>query len=332
VFYAWLLCVKLGLAAGYFSEVARMMYVAGVLSSLAAFVTLRKAGDYIDFPVKESWQALLQRLGEGVGELKLEKPLTLDVLVFQVALSVIAGMIAIGLLHPTFRDARARLIINSPRYWENATQNDLKGWSAKQIKRGVSKANLLLPLCAIVLWVNPLTKDVVLNGSRITAEVFDGFRLFVVLGLCALRISTFRTHAQAFLQPPPIGGATPDKAGARDIQQQLASTVIALPAYSIMYLAPVVGCGLVTFLLKQKTNICWGLCTVVFGEATAGSAEEMEIARSLTLAQTTATALAFALWWTHILTFVFSVFWDLYYSFEQKQQQARARKIQTKQN
>ncbi|KAM6168819.1 transmembrane protein 161A isoform 3-T3 [Erethizon dorsatum] len=196
--------------------------------------------------------------------------------------------------------------------------------------------SFLSPLFVLWLWTKPIARDFLSQAPAgasplglLSDSAFDSLRLWVLVGLCLLRLAVTRPHLQAYLC---LAKARVEQLGkeaghveAREIQQRVARVYCYVTVVSLQYLTPLILTLNCTLLLKSLGCYSWGLgpappLSVAPSSASAGPVDPGEDEAQRTAADIAAAlrglatplllrgVLAFLIWWTAACQLVSSLF------------------------
>ena len=177
------------------------------------------------------------------------------------AILVIFGTVTAALLtFPGIRMAKLHL-------------DTLKYTQGRRFLQLLLQINYLLPLFIVLMWVKPVGRDLFCGKgfasvrALLYEDQFDGFRLILILVMCALRLMLMPLFMQSHLNLAHEKVEKMKKESGRisnaDLQRMVARVFFYLCVVAIQYIAPVLIILFLTFLLKTLSSLSW---VGLFGE------------------------------------------------------------------
>ncbi|XP_069784677.1 transmembrane protein 161A isoform X3 [Narcine bancroftii] len=184
-------------------------------------------------------------------------PYSVARLVFKLSLVGLSSFIGACLTFPGLRMAQTHL-------------DALKMTADKPLTQVLLYASFLSPVVVLLLWVKPISRDFVINAPFGTEKVqlmsdsaYNTVRLWVILGLCALRLLVTRYHLQAYLNLAEKWVEQMKKDAGYismvEIQRKISRVFCYLCVITVQYLGPVILLLHCTLLLKVLGDYSWGL-------------------------------------------------------------------------
>lgn len=136
--------------------------------------------------ISKSVSVLLEAfLKEGMGDIEL-----LPMWCFKIFLALLCSVLSMVLTFPGFRFAD--------------THFNIVYHTKPSLFKTLIHANYIAPMCCLSLWIRPLTQDMIAEKSSVSLLgvldiSYDVFRVWTLLGVCALRVALFRTYLQSYL-------------------------------------------------------------------------------------------------------------------------------------
>lgn len=135
--------------------------------------------------VSMSVSVLLEAFLKGGGEFQI-----VPMWGFKILLALISSVLSMVLIFPGFRFADTHF---STIYH-----------SKSPFFKTLLHANYIAPMFCLSLWIRPLAQDMVAEKSYVNflgmfEVAYDTFRVWVLLGVCALRVALFRSYLQSYL-------------------------------------------------------------------------------------------------------------------------------------
>ena len=163
-----------------------------------ALVVLLVDESILNFGLEKSHRDLcdsLSNLLEGfLGEQSDKGVPVVPMWVFKIFLAFFSGLLSMILVFPGFRFADTHFVTIS-----NNTRTPLF--------KTCLHANYIAPMLCLSLWIQPLTQNMVVENNNIhlfglMTVGYGTFRVIVLLSVCLLRLSLFRTYFRVTLIPP----------------------------------------------------------------------------------------------------------------------------------
>lgn len=119
-------------------------------------------------------------------------------------------------------------------------------------------ANYIAPMLSLSLWIRPLTQDVIAERSNVDVfgllEVsYDAFRVWVLLGVCALRMLLFRSYLQSYLDTAKLRVENLRQEQGRitvlQLRKKVSNIFMFYAALGVQYIAPYIILFCVTLLI-----------------------------------------------------------------------------------
>ncbi|XP_053558890.1 transmembrane protein 161A [Bombina bombina] len=131
-------------------------------------------------------------------------------------------------------------------------------------------ASFLPPVIVVVLWIRPITRDLLLNAPMgkesvqlMSNSAYNSFRLWIIVILCLLRFAMTRFHLQAYLCLAERWVDQMKREAGRisvlEIQRKISRIFCYLTVVALQYLAPVILTFHCVLLLKSLGDYSWGL-------------------------------------------------------------------------
>ncbi|XP_055514642.1 transmembrane protein 161A isoform X2 [Leucoraja erinacea] len=226
---------------------------------LIAMLVLVVREEYLEFGLEPGFANLYENLRVFFRQLGLDNiwPYSVARLIFKLSLVGLSSFIGACLTFPGLRLAQTHL-------------DALKMTEDKPLTQFLLYANFLSPVIILLLWVKPISRDFVISapyGSEkvelMSDSTYNTARLWVVLGLCALRLLMTRYHLQAYLNLAEKWVEQMGKEAGSitmiEIQRKVSRVFCYLCVVTVQYLGPVILIFHSTLLLKVLGEYSWGL-------------------------------------------------------------------------
>lgn len=269
----WYFLLKTVIQFGWKTWRVKISFFFGIIMSILAFMLLRSP-DVIDINLKH-----FEDFGDGINthmrNMKITTQVHFNFIYYQIFLALGAGLLAGMYIWPSLHFAKAY-----QHSIDDTTHNGGEIFFTKMMWH----LNFFLPFCIALLWIHPLTKDILMQENTlitITSELFESFRFYVVIFAIIIRFALFREHIQAFLSSGHhvIKRKTTNilitKENWKSLRMSLQQICVMTPHISLEYLAPTFLSLFLLLGLKRKAMICLGVCSGLVGERTAVSTATM---------------------------------------------------------
>ncbi|XP_041862847.1 transmembrane protein 161A [Melanotaenia boesemani] len=230
----------------------------GFLSLLVAMLVLVVREDYLEFGLEPGFSSLFDNLeifAKQQGYADWSIPVTK--LTVKLGLAAVCAYIGSLLAFPGLRLAQTHL---------DAVQMN----SHRPLIQFLLHMSFLSPVIVLVLWVKPIARDFLANApmgktsiTLVPSAAFDSMRLWIIVGLCALRLGLTRFHLQAYLNLAQKWVEQMKKEAGRiaaiDIQRKVTRVFCYLSVVTLQYLIPVLLILFSTLSLKALGGFSWGV-------------------------------------------------------------------------
>ncbi|XP_051894104.1 transmembrane protein 161A [Pristis pectinata] len=226
---------------------------------LVAMLVLVVREDYLEFGLEPGFASLYENLQVFFRQLGLDNiwPYSVARLIFKLTLVGLASFIGACLTFPGLRMAQTHL-------------DALRMTADKPLTQILLYVNFLLPVAVLLLWVKPISRDFVINApfgkekvQLMSDSMYDTMRLWMILGLCALRLLMTRYHLQAYLNLAERWVEQMRKEAGYismiEIQRKISRVFCYLCVVTVQYLGPTILLLHSTLLLKVMGDYSWGL-------------------------------------------------------------------------
>lgn len=228
----------------------------GFLSLLVAMLVLVVREDYLEFGLESGFSNLFDNLevfARQHGYAEWSIPVTK--LTVKFSLAAVCAYIGALLAFPGLRLAQTHL---------DAVQIN----SDRPLIQILLHMSFMSPVIVLVLWVKPIARDFLANAPMgktsvtiIPSSAFDSIRLWIVVGLCVLRLGMTRYHLQAYLNLAQKWVEQMKKEAGRiaavDIQRKVTRVFCYLSVVTLQYLVPILLILFSTLSLKALGNFSW---------------------------------------------------------------------------
>uniref|UniRef100_UPI00398F1E9D transmembrane protein 161A isoform X2 n=1 Tax=Pristiophorus japonicus TaxID=55135 RepID=UPI00398F1E9D len=183
-------------------------------------------------------------------------PYSISRLIFKLLLVGCASFIGACLTFPGLRLAQTHL-------------DALKMTADNPLMQILLHANFLSPIIVLLLWLKPITRDFVMNTplgkekmQLMSDPMFDTVRLWIIVGICVLRLAMTRYHLQAYLNLAEKWVELMKKEAGNitiiEIQRKISRVFCYLCVVTVQYLGPIILILHATLLLKVLGDYSWG--------------------------------------------------------------------------
>ncbi|KAM4710488.1 transmembrane protein 161B [Discoglossus pictus] len=228
----------------------------GFFFFVKAMAILIVTENYLEFGLETGFTNFSNSAVQFLEKQGLESQSPVSKLTFKFLLAVLCSLIGAFLTFPGLRLAQMHL--------------DALNQTTDKMTQFWLHINFLAPLLIVLLWVKPITKDYVLNPPLakesvplMTEDTFDTMRLWIIILLCALRLTMLRHHLQAYLNLAQKCVDQMKKEAGRistmDLQKMVARVFYYLCVIALQYMAPLVMLLHTTLLLKTLGNYSWAI-------------------------------------------------------------------------
>lgn len=228
----------------------------GFLSLLVAMLVLVVREDYLEFGLESGFSNLFDNLevfARQHGYAEWSIPVTK--LTVKLGLAAVCAYIGALLAFPGLRLAQTHI---------DAVQMN----SDRPLIQILLHMSFMSPVIVLVLWVKPIARDFLANAPMgktsvtiIPSSAFDSVRLWIVVGLCVLRLGLTRYHLQAYLNLAQKWVEQMKKEAGRiaavDIQRKVTRVFCYLSVVTLQYLVPILLILFSTLSLKALGNFSW---------------------------------------------------------------------------
>ncbi|CAB1447598.1 unnamed protein product [Pleuronectes platessa] len=229
----------------------------GFLSLLVAMLVLVVREDYLEFGLESGFSNLFDNLevfAKQQGYADWSIPVTK--LTVKLGLAAVCAYIGALLAFPGLRMAQTHL---------DAVQLN----SGRPFIQILLQISFLSPVIVLVLWIKPIARDFLANAPMgktsitiVPSELFDSVRLWIIVGLCVLRLALTRYHLQAYLNLAQKWVEQMKKEAGRiaaiDIQKKVTRVFCYLTVITLQYLVPIFLILFSTLSLKALGDFSWG--------------------------------------------------------------------------
>ncbi|KAG7514275.1 hypothetical protein JOB18_029567 [Solea senegalensis] len=230
----------------------------GFLSLLVAMLVLVVREDYLEFGLESGFSSLFDNFevfARQQGYAEWSVPVTK--LTLKLGLAAVCAYIGALLAFPGLRVAQSHL---------DAVQMN----SHRPIIQILLHISFLSPVIILLLWVKPIARDFLANApmgktsiTLVPSAVFDSVRLWIIVGLCVLRLALTRYHLQAYLNLSQKWVEQMKKEAGRiaaiDIQRKVTRVFCYLTVVTLQYLVPTLLILFSTLALKALGDFSWGM-------------------------------------------------------------------------
>uniref|UniRef100_A0AAY4EE75 Transmembrane protein 161A n=1 Tax=Denticeps clupeoides TaxID=299321 RepID=A0AAY4EE75_9TELE len=228
----------------------------GFLSLLVAMLVLVVREDYLEFGLEPGFNSLFDNL-EVFAKQQGYEWVPVTKLTVKLGLAAICAFIGALLAFPGLRLAQTHL-------------DAVKMNAGRPVIQVLLHISFLSPLVILILWVKPIARDFLANApmgkttiTLIPSSTFNSVRLWVVVGLCFLRLLLTRFHLQAYLHLAPKWVEQMKKEAGRiaaiDIQRKVTRVFCYLTVVTMQYVIPVLLVLFSTLAMKSLGDYSWGI-------------------------------------------------------------------------
>uniref|UniRef100_A0AAY4EFV2 Transmembrane protein 161A n=1 Tax=Denticeps clupeoides TaxID=299321 RepID=A0AAY4EFV2_9TELE len=228
----------------------------GFLSLLVAMLVLVVREDYLEFGL-EPGKYSVTIMNVFAKQQGYEWSVPVTKLTVKLGLAAICAFIGALLAFPGLRLAQTHL-------------DAVKMNAGRPVIQVLLHISFLSPLVILILWVKPIARDFLANApmgkttiTLIPSSTFNSVRLWVVVGLCFLRLLLTRFHLQAYLHLAPKWVEQMKKEAGRiaaiDIQRKVTRVFCYLTVVTMQYVIPVLLVLFSTLAMKSLGDYSWGI-------------------------------------------------------------------------
>ncbi|XP_059846942.1 transmembrane protein 161A isoform X2 [Hypanus sabinus] len=183
-------------------------------------------------------------------------PYSVARLIFKLSLVGVSSFIGACLTFPGLRLAQTHL-------------DALRMTADKPLTQVLLYANFLSPILVLLLWVKPISRDFVISApfgkeevQLLSDSMYNTMRLWIILGLCTLRLLLTRYHLQAYLNLAErwveLMRREAGCISMIEIQRKISRVFCYLCVVTVQYLGPTILLLHSTLLLKVLGDYSWG--------------------------------------------------------------------------
>jgi len=169
----------------------KLIFFITILSWIFCYLLLSLPDSILDFSadLKEGYHETVDRLNRLLAQYEQQYRINLSYGVFKFVLCSFASFLSAIVILPGFRLARS--------------YQEMKLYPSVRYDPMISSLSFVLPFFAVLLWINPIARDLIDFQSSNDAELFDRFfelfRVSLVVLICMLRFYLFRPYVRSFL-------------------------------------------------------------------------------------------------------------------------------------
>jgi len=169
----------------------KLIFFITILSWIFCYLLLSLPDSILDFSadLKEGYYETVDRLNRLLAQYEQQHRINLSYGVFKLILCSFASFLSGIVILPGFRLARS--------------YQEMKLYTCDRHDPMISSLSFVLPIFAVLLWINPIARDLIDFQSSNDAELFDRFfelfRVSLVVLICMLRFYLFRPYVRSFL-------------------------------------------------------------------------------------------------------------------------------------
>ncbi|XP_059846941.1 transmembrane protein 161A isoform X1 [Hypanus sabinus] len=225
---------------------------------LIAMLVLVVREDYLEFGLEPGFSNLYENLQMFFRQLGLGDiwPYSVARLIFKLSLVGVSSFIGACLTFPGLRLAQTHL-------------DALRMTADKPLTQVLLYANFLSPILVLLLWVKPISRDFVISApfgkeevQLLSDSMYNTMRLWIILGLCTLRLLLTRYHLQAYLNLAErwveLMRREAGCISMIEIQRKISRVFCYLCVVTVQYLGPTILLLHSTLLLKVLGDYSWG--------------------------------------------------------------------------
>ncbi|NWX14522.1 T161A protein, partial [Aegotheles bennettii] len=224
---------------------------------LLAMVALVIREDYLEFGLEPGLASVSSNLENILKPRGWEWTLPIAKLTFKLGLVALCSFLGACLTFPGLRLAQTHL-------------DALRMAADKPLIQVLLHGSFLAPVLVVVMWIKPISRDFLLHApmGKQTVQImsdsaYNTTRLWIIVGLCLLRLVVTRCHLQAYLGLAERWVEQMKKEAGRipvlEIQRKITRIYCYVSVVSLQYLGPIILTLHCTLLLKTLGHHSWGL-------------------------------------------------------------------------
>ncbi|XP_053312218.1 transmembrane protein 161A [Spea bombifrons] len=224
---------------------------------LIAMIVMIVREEYLEFGLEPGLTSFTHNLERFFQQQGWQLSVPVIKLAFKIALVALCSFIGGCLTFPGLRLAQTHL-------------DALKMAADRPMLQLLLHASFLPPVIAVVLWIRPITRDLLLNAPMgkesvqlMSDSTYNTFRLWIIVVMCLLRLCLTRFHLQAYLGLADSWVDRMKREAGRitmlEIQRKISRIFCYLTVVALQYLAPVILTLHCVLLLKTLGDYSWGL-------------------------------------------------------------------------
>ncbi|EMP24098.1 hypothetical protein UY3_18735 [Chelonia mydas] len=237
---------------------------------LIAMVVLVVREDYLEFGLDAGLANVNDNLEIFLKQRGWEWTVPITKLTFKLGLVALCSFIGACLTFPGLRLAQTHLDALKMAADRPMIQLSSDSSSLSSPGRILLHASFLAPLVMVVMWIKPISRDLLLHApmGKQTVQImsdaaYNSTRLWTVVALCLLRLAMTRHHLQAYLQLAERWVEQMKREAGRitalEIQRRVTRIYCYVTVVSLQYLGPIILTLHCTLLLKSLGDYSWGL-------------------------------------------------------------------------
>ncbi|XP_072260723.1 transmembrane protein 161A [Pyxicephalus adspersus] len=223
---------------------------------LIAMIVMIVREEYLEFGLESGLNSICHNLELLMKQQGWQVSTPFIKLAFKIALVALCSFLGGCLTFPGLRLAQTHL-------------DALKMAADRPFLQLLLHASFLPPVIAVVLWIRPITRDILLNAPMgkesvqlMSDSTYNTFRLWVIVFFCLLRLSLTRYHLQAYLRLADCWVEQMKREAGRismlEIQRKISRIFCYLTVVALQYLAPIILTLHCILLLKTLGGYSWG--------------------------------------------------------------------------
>ncbi|KAM5191281.1 transmembrane protein 161A [Mantella aurantiaca] len=224
---------------------------------LLAMIVMIVREEYLEFGLESGLSSVCHNLELLMKQQGWQVSTPFIKLAFKISLVALCSFLGACLTFPGLRLAQTHL-------------DALKMTADKPMLQLLLHASFLSPVIVVVLWIRPITRDLLLNAPMgkesvqlMSDSTYNTFRLWIIVFFCLLRLSLTRYHMQAYLGLADRWVEQMKREAGRismlEIQRKISRIFCYLTVVALQYLAPIILTLHCIFLLKTMGGYSWGL-------------------------------------------------------------------------
>ncbi|XP_068090294.1 transmembrane protein 161A [Hyperolius riggenbachi] len=224
---------------------------------LVAMIVMIVREEYLEFGLESGLNSICFNLEILMKQQGWQVSTAFIKLAFKIALVAFCAFLGACLTFPGLRLAQTHL-------------DALKMTADRPVLQFLLHASFLPPVIVVVLWIRPITRDILLKAPMgkesvqlMSDSTYNTFRLWIIVVFCLLRLLVTRYHLQAYLGLADRWVEQMKREAGRisvlEIQRKISRIFCYLTVVALQYLAPIILTLHCVLLLKSVGGYSWGL-------------------------------------------------------------------------